>query len=386
MKVIFNKETVFNGLQNAIAIMPSKTGAAFLRSVWIVVENDSITFQSTDANIEFTGTYGAEVEEPGMVGVQGQIFYGLINNCMGKIELTYKEDDATLYLHHKNGVCKLPVVTNNWFQAMTPFPEENVIYWTGEFLQTAINQVTYCIDEDSSLDALTCILIKPQLQVPGKMDICGLNGHQFAMYSMVHEDMVSKLPKDGLLIQKNYLQQITKWLPKDEILINYTDKRIFFKKNNNEVLSVPRSTYQFPDYNNFLSKLNVDSVSYLNLHRSDLKSALQRISTVNTDIKNCTDFYISENRNMINCSAKGENSGEVLEKFPVEYDGDIKRITFRTKDLLIILDHFSSEEITMKMTTDEGPCGILGDDDPFYLVVVMPIKTIESAYESEEPA
>ena len=383
MKVTFTKETVFSGLQNAISVIPSKTGAAYLRTIWIIADNNTVTFQSTDANMEFTGSYAAEVEEPGMVGVHGQIFYGLLNNCTGSIELEYKEDDI-LYLHHRNGVCKLPVVTQNWYQSMVPFPDENVIYWTGEFLQTAITQVFYCIDEDSSLDALTCLLIKPQPLSPGKMDICGLNGHQFAMYSMVHEDMVAKLPNDGLLIQKIYLQQITKWLPKGEILINYDDKRIFLKKNNNEVLSVPRAIYPYPDYNNFLNKLKVDSVSYLNLHRSDLKSALQRISTVNNDIKNCTDFYIAENRNMINCSAKGETSGEVLEKFAVEYDGDIKRITFRTKDLLTILDHFSSEDITMKMTTNEGPCAISGDDDPFYLVVVMPIKTVESVYESEE--
>ena len=384
MKVTFNKDTVITGLQKAIAIMPPKTGAAFLRTVWIIAENDSVTFQSTDANIEFTGTYGADVEEPGMVGVQGQIFHGLISNCLGQLQLSYKEDDNTLYLTHSNGVCKLPVVTKNWFQEMAKFPEDNAIDWTGDFLQTAINKVIYCIDDESSLDALTCLLIKPRENKDGKIDICGLNGHQFAMFSFVHEKMLEKIPSEGLLIQRIYLPQISKWLNKDEISINFTDKRIFFKNKINEIFSVPRVNYEFPDYNNFLSKLEVDDVSHLHLNRSDLKGALNRISTVNTDIKNCTDFYISEEKNVIDCYAKGESSGEVSEKFNIQYDGNIRKITFRTKDLLTILDHFGSENLTMRITTDEGPCGIEGDDDIDYLVVIMPIKTIETSYESEE--
>ena len=242
----------------------------------------------------------------------------------------------------------------------------------------------FCIDENSSLDALTCLLIKPTGDTEGTINVCGLDGHQFAMYSFTNDEMAANLPSEGLLIQKIYLSQINKWLNKDDIVIEFSDKRIFFKNVNNEILSVPRGLHQYPDYNNFLSKLDADNVSTVELKRKDLKGALSRIMTITTDVKHCTDFFISENRHVIDCSAKSETSGEVSEKIEVSYNGNIRKISFNTKDLVQVIDHFSSADMTMKLTTEDGPCGIEGNSDTSYIVVIMPIKTLETAYESEE--
>ncbi len=49
-----------------------------------------------------------------------------------------------------------------------------------------------------------------------------------------------------------------------------------------------------------------------------------------------------------------------------------------------ILNHFSSEKVTLKFTGTEGPCGIEGADDPEYLVIIMPMKITEETYYNEE--
>jgi DNA polymerase-3 subunit beta len=36
------------------------------------------------------------------------------------------------------------------------------------------------------------------------------------------------------------------------------------------------------------------------------------------------------------------------------------------------------------MTGSEGPCGITGDDDSDYLVIIMPMQIVEETYYSEE--
>lgn len=78
MKLIVNKEQIIEGLQKAAAIIPAKAGAAYLRSVWLKAEEGSLSVMSTDANIEFTGRYPAEVSEPGLIGVQGRAFVDLV--------------------------------------------------------------------------------------------------------------------------------------------------------------------------------------------------------------------------------------------------------------------------------------------------------------------
>ena len=66
------KENIIEGLQKAAGIIPTRAGAAYLRSLWIKAEGEVLTIMATDANIEFTGTYPAEVKEPGLVGVNGR--------------------------------------------------------------------------------------------------------------------------------------------------------------------------------------------------------------------------------------------------------------------------------------------------------------------------
>ena len=61
------KENIIEGLQKAAGIIPTRAGAAYLRSLWIKAEGEVLTIMATDANIEFTGAYPADVKEPGLV-------------------------------------------------------------------------------------------------------------------------------------------------------------------------------------------------------------------------------------------------------------------------------------------------------------------------------
>ncbi|MBQ7456235.1 MAG: DNA polymerase III subunit beta [Desulfovibrio sp.] len=377
MKIIFAKERVFPGVQRAISIMPSKSGAAALRALWINAKDDTLTIQSTDANLEFTGSYPAEVQEPGFIGIQGQIFSGLVGTCQGNVELSYTEGDGSVQLTHAAGVCKLPVQSLNWYASMKPFPETPLIDWSGDMVKEIIDRISFCINDDATtLDALSCLYITRNDE---RIDICGLNGHEFARYTIIHDQMMHNLPEDGVLIQRSYLSHLNKFLNNDEIEVNFTDSSAFFKNSNNEMLTIPRvANIIYPNYKNFLSRL--EEFSTLTVEKDAFMHALNRIATVNTDTDSCTDLNIDESNTFIKCSANIENTGEVEEKISITYDGNIRKISFRTKHLLTILDHFVSKTITMRLTSDVGPCSFEGDDDPFYQVVLMPVHTIEKEY------
>ncbi|MBQ7607998.1 MAG: DNA polymerase III subunit beta [Desulfovibrionaceae bacterium] len=379
MRITFAKEKIFTGIQKAISIIPSKSGAAALRCLWLKAEDGAVTLFSTDSNLEFTGTYPCEVAEPGFIGIQGQIFQGLVSTCKGDIEMTYNEGDGFVTLRHSSGVCKLPIMSLNWFQEVKPFPTSLPVYWSGEMIKEVIDRISFCINDDTTMmDALSCLYITRR---DGKIDICGLNGHLFAMYSIINEQLQDHLPEPGVLIQKPYLTPLNKWLSNTDIELNFANNTIFFKNDNNEILSIPLVVnYEFPDYMNFLQRIQ-EGHSTLTVNKSDISRALNRISTVNNDAESCTDLFISEDKNFIDCSANIENTGEVLEKIAITYDGDIRKISFRTRNLIAVLNHFESKEIKIKMTSDVGPCSFEGEEDLFYNVVLMPVQTVEKSYE-----
>ena len=379
MKLTVNKEQIIEGLLKAAAIIPAKAGAQYLRSIWLKAEEGSLSVMSTDANIEFTGRYPAEVAAPGLIGVQGRAFVDLVRQLpTGVLHLTLDEASGNLLLEQGRRTYKLPVSGAEWFQNFSAFPAENAVTWSGDFLQDILDKVGFCISDDDAMDAIACLCMKPRGN--GRIDVCGLNGHQFALVSFTHDELAERLPEAGMLIQKKYLADIKKWLGVDEIELNITDKRLYLRSlDGAETLSLPRAAHEYPDYNIFMSKLASEDMHPMTLARKEAIEALGRILIFNTESDRCTYMDLSAGEALL--SAQGQDVGSANESLEVAYNGDIKRIAFPTRNLLDVLGHFVSAKIDMMLTGSEGPCGIRGADDT---VIIMPMKVSETTYYSEE--
>lgn len=382
MKLTVNKEQIIEGLLKAAAIIPAKAGAQYLRSIWLKAEDGSLSVMSTDANIEFTGRYPAEVAQPGLIGVQGRAFVDLVRQLpTGVLHLTLDEASGNLLIEQGRRTYKLPVSGAEWFQNFSAFPAENAVTWSGDFLQDILDKVTFCISDDDAMDAIACLCMKPRGN--GRIDVCGLNGHQFALVSFTHDELAERLPESGMLIQKKYLQDIKKWLGVDEIELNITDKRLYLRSlDGAETLSLPRAAHEYPDYNIFMSKLASEDMHPMTLARKETIEALGRILIFNTESDRCTYMDLTAGEALL--SAQGQDVGSANESLEVTYNGDIKRIAFPTRNLLDVLGHFVSAKIDMMLTGSEGPCGIRGADDTDYTVIIMPMKVSETTYYSEE--
>lgn len=382
MKLSVNKDQIIEGLQKASGILPPKAGAAYLRSIWLKAANGQLSIMATDANIEFTGAYPASVEEEGLVGVQGRAFVDLVRQLpSGDMHLSLDATGASILVRQGRKNYKLPVSSAEWFQNFSSFPEENTIIWSGDILQEIIDRISFCIDDDDAREATACLCFKACAN--GNIDACGLNGHQFALYSFKNDELYDLLKDNLLLIQKKYLQDIKKWLSSDEIELNISDKRLYIKgQKGAEQLSVPRVLHEYPDYNVFMSKLSEDNVSLLKLSRKDSIDALSRIQIFNTDSERCVFMDLTEKE--LKLSAQGADVGSASEELEVDYSGTISRIAFPTRNLTEIFLHFSSERLDMQLTGTEGPCGIRGDQDTNYTVIIMPMKISEKTYYTEE--
>lgn len=391
MFLTVKKEQIIEGLQKAAGIIPTRTGAAYLRSLWIQAEENTLTLMATDANIEFIGAYPAEVHESGLVGVNGRNFVDLIRRLpAGDLKLRLDAStggNGTLVIEQGRRTYKLPSNEPTWFQTLTPFPTENAVVWSGDFLQEIIDRVFFCISDDEASDAIACLYAKPLPSAEGTpsgaIDVCGLNGHQFALTRFTNDDLAARLPEEGILVQRKYVAELRKWLEEEEIEINFTDKRLFVRSGDKrETLSLPRAAYVYPEYTAFLSRLSGGDISKLRLNRKDCLEALDRISIFNTESDRCVYFDLGAAEVML--SAQGQDTGSANESLETAYEGSIGRIAFPTKNMMEILTHYQSAEVTLTLTSTEGPCGVNGDQDPDYTVLIMPMKIAEQNYYEEE--
>lgn len=384
-----NRDDIIEGLQKSANIIPAKTGAAFLRTIWLKCEGERLNIMSTDSNLEFCGSYACRIEEPGLAGVQGRAFYELVRKLpSGELVIKSDQDKQSIMVEQGSRKYKLPVNDEEWFQKFSSFPENGTVFWSGDFLHELIDKISYCVSDEDSMEAIACINMVPKADEDKHIEVCGLNGHQFAMMRFVNDDIFELLPEDGVLIQKKYLGELKKWLTADEIELNISEKRLFFRtmeqKNNDktETFSLPLSYYQYPNYNNFLSRLTDDDVSRLVADRAELINALERISIFNTDSNRCTHFMLGGDQVVL--YSQGQETGTATESIQAQYSGALERIAFPTKNLIDILGHFGSKEVEFILTGTEAPSGITGPDDPEYQTILMPMMIQEETYYTEE--
>lgn len=390
---VFRKD-IIDGLQKSSGIIPAKTGAAFLRTIWLEATGGTLRILSTDSSLEFTGQYPAKVAVEGLCGVQGKSFFELVRKLPpGEIGLKLDEATGNLLITQGSRRYKLPTSDRNWFQSFAPFPETGGVLWSGDFLQELLDRVLYCISDEDTMEAMACMFMRPDA-AGAKIEVCGLNGHQFSLVAFLNDDIHAMLPPDGILLQKKYVAELRRWLSTDEIDLAISDKRLFFKAQITdkgdedapakvEIFSLPLSYYQYPDYNSFVSSLSRDNISTLTIDRMELIDALDRVAIFNTDNNRCA-YFLFTNPGELSLRSQGQEAGEASETLECAFAGPLDKVAFPTKDISDILAHFHSDKVTLTLTGAEGPCGIAGEQDQDCLVIIMPMKIVEETYYSEE--
>lgn len=381
MKAKMIKGSIIEGVTKATSIIPARTGAAFLRTIWLENKNNRLKIMSTDSKIEFSGEYDVETLEDGLIGVQGRHFHDLFRKLPpGEITITMEKQTNILVLKQGRRKYKLPTYDSSWFQKLSKFPEENAVQWSAAHLRELIDHVGFCIADDDT-DTMFFMKMVP-IPEEGYIEVCGLNGHQFGMQRFIHPGLQPLLGEEGILIPKPYLMELKRWLTQEEILFNIDHKRIFVtNQDRSETLSFPITFDKFPNYKIFLSYFE-NETSRMLLDREELIDSLERIYLFNSETQRCVYFDVIEQE--LQLYSQGQDTGEGTETLEVDYQGGIGQIIFPTRNLIEILSHFQSPRIQLEFTDEGGPCKISGDKDPDYFVIIMPVKIEEETYYTEE--
>lgn len=382
MKIQIPKENILSGMQKAASIIPSKAGAAFLRTIWLQAEQDRLTVMSTDSKLEFTGSYPAKCDAPGLVGIQGRNIHELFRKLpAGDIQFRLDQESETLLLEQGKRKYKLPTYDSTWFQHFHQFPQEDAVLWTGAELKSLIDRISFCIADDN-MENMHYLNLVPRQDHEGSIEACGLNGHQFALARFEHKELAQRLGSGGILIAKPYLLELRKWLDNEELYFNMNEKRLFFTdKKQTEHFSLPLNIDTFPEYSNFLSYFDEEN-TVMKIDKEEMTEALNRLRIFNTETQQCS-YFIFDNSELVIYS-EGQETGEAAESLQIEYQGDLEKIAFPTRDLIEILAHFDSRTVFFEFTNALGPCRISSSGAEGYFVITMPVDITEEVYYEDE--
>ncbi len=381
MKFLLNTDNCASGIQKAGNISPSKTGSAFLKTMWIKAEKNKVSFMTTDASTEYIGSYPAEVHEEGLIGVPSRALSDLIRNLpSGIIEFVTDETGEKVTISQGSRRYRLPTSSTSWFQDFSRFPDGNSIVWNGESFSEIIDRIAFCI-EDSEESAWCYLCIKPDGK--GNVVFCGLDGRRFAMVTLINDELLQYLPEDGIKIQKKYLSDMKKLVGTDDIQMVIGNKRFFVRDNDfKSQFSVPMAEVSFIDYSGFVNRVHDEACAHLTVKKDDFLYALSRIAIFDTDSERSVFLRIADDS--ITVSSGTKSSGSAKETISATCKSEISEIAFITKSLIEILQHMPSDEVAITLSGVEGPAKIQPVDDSSYYVIVMPVQMNSMSYYKED--
>ena len=334
MKITINREHCVDGLQKAGNVTPARAATVMLKTTWIKTDRaeKSISLMASNGYTEYLGTYPAEVEKDGFVGVYGKAVADLLRALPeGSVNMFTDRRGRNLVISQGSRLYKLPASNREWFQPLIPFPGTGSVIWSGEELVNIIDRVFFCIQDDED-SPLGCLCIHPEKN--GGIDFCGLDGYRAALVRITNDALRGKLPEEGILIQKKYLADIRRLISPGEIEIGLTPRRFFIRnRGGRDMVSVPLAQSAYPDYSVFFDRMKADTCSIVRVSRSEFSDALAR------------------------------------------------SLIFNTRDENSVAISIGKDSLTMKIASGAGPCSFQTDTDENYAVIAMPEITEPPAAE-----
>lgn len=376
MLVTLRKEDIVDGLLQATSITPTRTGAAYLRTVWLRAEDGALTVSATDSALEFCGTYPAEVESAGTLGAQGKYLADLVRKLPpGPISLRTIPGESVLHLTQGPRSYKLAVSDPAWYQPTTPFPQGPTAQMDGRELRHILDRILFCVADDDSLGSMTCLKVTVR---DACVEFCGLDGLKIALHTVEHPDLAQALTPE-LLAPKKYLQDLRKWLPEGPVEIARHGARLFVRTyDQRETMNLPLRDQPFYDYQKLLTSAESHFQGQVTVDREELLDSLDRIAIFATDNNYVAVFDVQGE--ILTVSTPGHETGAGVESLPCQSHGQLDTFSLAARAVMDILSRFSSPQITLHFADSRSLIRITGPGDPGYSVCIMPVVIEEELY------
>lgn len=386
MQATVNRKQLENTLKQAIKFYPSKMGAQFLKAIWIITGQDSITLQLTDSKIEYSNTISATTEKSEeIVGVDARTLKNVISSIQDYDEVMVKTNNDNMII---NNNFTLPIFDSSWYQTFTqPSKDELQAKFERGQLKQILESVIFSneVDHLSVNDDLDHIKIENNQQIRFCVVI---DYHTFSLIesnNQVLSNLLSKYGKEvdkSILVHRRHLKNLKKWLDnKTNTILTMDNERLFFLRGN-EIVSLPYKTDDWLDYTLFFNCFDKDNSNTLIANRRELLNRLHILQNFITDTYKSVIWDMNTDILTLYMNNLKAQAKEVI---AVNYNGELDRICFPTKHMINILKTFNTEMIKFEFTQMDGPCKIIGLEKSLlsealeHTVITMPtIPVVES--------
>ena len=368
MKLVFQKESLMNGINIVSKAIPSKTTMNILECVLMDASSNEIKLTGNDMELGIETKVEGTIMERGTIALEAKIFSDIIRKLPDSdSQVTIVSDERLVTtIQCDSALFKIQGRDPQEFSYL-PFIEKDQYICLSQFsLKEAIRQTIFSIAPNDSNKMMGGELMEVKDNV---LKLVSLDGHRISIRNILLRD---NYDSRKVIIPGKTLSEISKILTGD----NEKDVLIYFSKNHilfefNDTMVVSRLIEE--EYFKIDHMLSNDYDTHIKINKKIFMDNIDRamIMIRDNDRKPIILKVEENNVNMRIRSSFGSMDADV----EAQKTGNDIMIAFNPKFLLDALRVIDDEEVDIYMLNPKSPC-FLKDDEGNYIYLILPVNFI----------
>jgi len=374
MKLISVQENLKKGLLIVSHGTGKNINLPILNNILIKAYQNTIELVSTNLEIGIIHKLRGKVEEDGEFTVDAKIITEYVN-LLPSENVEIEEVEGELKIECNNFKTKIKGESAKEFPLIPTVAQD--IYYSCSVgdLKKALNGVAFAVSNSENRIELSGVLFNFE---DNKLTLVATDSYRLAEKSFEikasgefnNQKLIvpARTVQELLRILSNYNSEDLSFEQKGEVHISMSDNQILFTIESVELVS-RLINGQYPDYKQIIPDKSKTEIiaSKQNLSRAVKAVAIFSKTGVN-------DVNLEFKNNKIIISASSGQSGESRVDVDAEITGIDNEVAINFRYLVDGLNNITSDNVKLKVVSNNTPCVLTADQDDNYLYVVMPIR------------
>ncbi|MEM6558560.1 MAG: DNA polymerase III subunit beta [Myxococcota bacterium] len=368
MKMTLRTAELARALYRAQGVADKKSTMPILAHVLLSADDSGLTVSATDLDVGLSGSYSADVHEPGAVAVHARQFYDVVKSLPSEHVEFERQDNHWVEVRSGSGRFRLVGMSADEFPALPSSGETQTFAISSSLLEAMIDRTIFCVSSDDNrhnLSGIYCESPKPNM-----LRLVATDGHRLAL---AEHEFDHPIPiQSGVIVPRKGFQELKRVLADAEdgqdAEIGFSGSSGVLRAGNVELKS-RLVEGQFPDYSQVIPE---QATKRVKIPRKAFSEALKRVSLLSQSRSYGVKMTFEEGE--LKLLAEDPEFGEAHESLPVEIEGEPLTIGFNARYLLDVMNHVSEETVFFDLSDELSPGVIRPGEGSDFLAVVMPMR------------
>lgn len=364
MKILFNKNSLLQGVNIVLKAVPSRTTMPILECILIDATANEIKFTTNDMELGIETKVAGEILERGKIAIDAKMFSDIVRKLPDNEVMIETDDNFNAIITCEKAKFNISSKSGEDFSYL-PFIEKDKYITISQFgLKEVIRQTIFSISDNESKKLMTGELFEVNDNI---LKVVSLDGHRIS---------IRKVEIDGnnnsmkVVVPGKTLIEISKILSnevEDKVNIFFTNNHILFEFDDTIVVSrlIEGEYFKIDQMisSDYETKMIINKKEFLNC--IDRATLLVKEGDKKPIIINITDGTVE--------LKVTSPLGSMNEEIDISKEGKDILIGFNPKFLMDALRVIDDEEVTVYLVNSKAPC-FIRDNEEKYIYLILPVN------------